>query len=73
MGPNGNIGYPFKPEEIDHFMSVITKEGRRIDADAAESAPASPSKRTPSGFRSKSTLADPQRQLQRPHRVDFSW
>ena len=31
-GPQGNIGYPFKPEEIDHFMALITKEGRRIDA-----------------------------------------
>jgi hypothetical protein len=30
-GPGGNIGYPFKPEEIDHFMTLITKEGRRIE------------------------------------------
>ena len=30
-GPNGNIGYPFKPEEIDHFMALITKEARRIE------------------------------------------
>jgi thioredoxin-related protein len=31
-GPQGNIGYPFKPEEIDHFMALVTKEGRRIEA-----------------------------------------
>jgi thioredoxin-related protein len=35
-GPNGNIGYPFKPEEIDHFMSLITKESRRIDSAAGD-------------------------------------
>jgi hypothetical protein len=29
-GPKGNIGYPFKPEEIDHFMALITKEGTHI-------------------------------------------
>jgi thioredoxin-related protein len=33
-GPKGNIGCPFEPWEIDHFMSVIGKECRRIDADA---------------------------------------
>ncbi len=33
-GPKGNIGYPFAPEEIDHFMTVISKDARRIDADA---------------------------------------
>jgi hypothetical protein len=31
-GPAGNIGYPFKPEEIEHFMTLITKESRRLDA-----------------------------------------
>ena len=31
-GPQGNIGYPFKPEEIDHFMTLITKVSRRIDS-----------------------------------------
>ncbi len=30
-GPKGNIGYPFKPEEIDHFMALISREGRRIE------------------------------------------
>ena len=41
-GPQGNIGYPFKPEEIDHFMTLITKEGRRIDATAARATSCSP-------------------------------
>ncbi len=31
-GPGGNIGYPFKPEEIDHFMALVTGQGRRIEA-----------------------------------------
>ena len=31
-GPQGNIGYPFKPEEIDHFMALITSQSRRIEA-----------------------------------------
>lgn len=31
-GPRGNIGYPFKPEEIDHFMALITGQSRRIEA-----------------------------------------
>ncbi len=31
-GPKGNIGYPFKPEEIAHFMTLITSEGSHIDA-----------------------------------------
>jgi thioredoxin-related protein len=35
-GPKGNIGYPFKPEEIDHFMALITKEGGHIDAPSQE-------------------------------------
>jgi thioredoxin-related protein len=35
-GPKGNIGYPFAPEEIDHFMALITKEGRRIEASQRE-------------------------------------
>jgi hypothetical protein len=35
-GPHGNIGYPYKPEEIDHFMALITKEGRRIEASQRE-------------------------------------
>jgi hypothetical protein len=30
-GPQGNVGYPFKAEEIDHFMSLIAKECRRIE------------------------------------------
>jgi thioredoxin-related protein len=35
-GPQGNIGYPFEPHEIDHFMTLITKEGRRIEASQRE-------------------------------------
>ena len=36
-GPGGNnIGYPFKPEEIDHFMTLITKEGGHIEPAAQE-------------------------------------
>ncbi len=30
-GPQGNIGYPFKPEEIDAFMSLVKAHGRRIE------------------------------------------
>ena len=36
-GPKGNIGYPFKPEEIDHFMALIAKSGgQHIDSAAQE-------------------------------------
>jgi thioredoxin-related protein len=35
-GAKGNIGYPYAPEEIDHFMALITKEGRRIEAGQRE-------------------------------------
>jgi thioredoxin-related protein len=35
-GPKGNIGYPFKPEEIDHFMALITKQGGHIDSAGQE-------------------------------------
>jgi thiol-disulfide isomerase/thioredoxin len=30
-GPQGNIGYPFKPEEIAHFMSLVEKDCPRIE------------------------------------------
>jgi thiol-disulfide isomerase/thioredoxin len=30
-GRDGNIGYPFKPEEIDQFLAIIKGQGRRID------------------------------------------
>jgi thioredoxin-related protein len=30
-GPAGNIGYPAKPEEIDHFISMIRKTAHRIE------------------------------------------
>jgi thioredoxin-related protein len=35
-GPQGNIGYPFKPEEIDHFMTVISGQSRHIEAGQLE-------------------------------------
>jgi thioredoxin-related protein len=31
-GPKGNIGYPYKPEEIDHFLATVKGHARRIDA-----------------------------------------
>jgi thioredoxin-related protein len=30
-GPQGNIGYPFKPEEIDLFVGLIKGQARHID------------------------------------------
>ena len=30
-GPGGNIGYPAQPKEIDHFLSMVKGQGRRID------------------------------------------
>jgi thioredoxin-related protein len=30
-GPNGNIGYPAKPEEIAHFLAMVRGQARRID------------------------------------------
>jgi thioredoxin-related protein len=30
-GPKGNIGYPAKPEEIAHFLSMVKGQARRID------------------------------------------
>jgi thioredoxin-related protein len=30
-GPNGNIGYPAKPEEIAHFLAMVKGQARRID------------------------------------------
>ena len=31
-GPKGNIGYPYKPEEIDHFLATVKGQAHRIDA-----------------------------------------
>ncbi len=31
-GPKGNIGYPASPEEIDHFIHMIKKSARKLDA-----------------------------------------
>jgi len=50
-GPDGNIGYPVQPAEIEHFLSMLKKTTRRVSADqvgriekllraAAESIPA---------------------------------
>ncbi len=30
-GPKGNIGYPAMPEEIEHFMGMLRKSGRKIE------------------------------------------
>ncbi len=30
-GPGGNIGYPAKPNEVEHFLSMVKGQGRRID------------------------------------------
>ena len=30
-GPGGNIGYPGKPQGIDHFLAMVKGQGRRID------------------------------------------
>jgi thioredoxin-related protein len=30
-GPEGNIGYPFKPKEIDHFLTLVKGQGRHIE------------------------------------------
>ena len=30
-GPGGNIGYPAQPREVEHFLSMVKGQGRRID------------------------------------------
>jgi thioredoxin-related protein len=35
-GPEGNIGYPFKPKEIDHFLTTVKGTCRKIDAQQIE-------------------------------------
>lgn len=30
-GPDGNIGYPVEPREIEHFLSMVRKTARRIE------------------------------------------
>jgi len=32
-GPMGNIGYPFEPHEIDHFVVMLQKTARRSNED----------------------------------------
>jgi hypothetical protein len=31
-GPNGNIGYPSRPEAIDYFLTMIEKTKKRMSA-----------------------------------------
>jgi thioredoxin-related protein len=31
-GPEGNIGYPYKPGEIQHFLTTVKEQAHRIDA-----------------------------------------
>jgi hypothetical protein len=35
-GPDGNIGYPFKPKEIDQFVALIKGQARHIDEPQVE-------------------------------------
>ena len=32
-GPNGNIGYPFEPDEINHFIDMLKRTGRHISSE----------------------------------------
>jgi thiol-disulfide isomerase/thioredoxin len=34
FGPNGNIGYPYTPEEVDHFLSMLAGTKQRLSDDA---------------------------------------
>jgi uncharacterized protein YyaL (SSP411 family) len=36
-GPKGNIGYPFTPEEIQHFIGMLKKVHRKIEPSQIES------------------------------------
>jgi thioredoxin-related protein len=36
-GPKGNIGYPFAPEEIEHFIGMLKKVHRKIEGSQIES------------------------------------
>ncbi len=35
-GPDGNIGYPAKPAEIDHFLATVKSTSRKIDGEQIE-------------------------------------
>jgi thioredoxin-related protein len=35
-GPNGNIGYPLKPKEIDQFLAIVKGQCRHIDEQQLE-------------------------------------
>ena len=32
-GPSGNIGYPFEPTEIEHFIDMLKRTSRRISSE----------------------------------------
>jgi hypothetical protein len=32
-GPRGNIGYPFEPHEIEHFIVMLQQTAQRLTAD----------------------------------------
>jgi len=36
-GPNGNIGYPSRPEEIGYFLTMIERTKRRMSAQQIDS------------------------------------
>jgi thioredoxin-related protein len=35
-GRGGNIGYPYRPEEIDHFLATVKSTSRKIDGEQIE-------------------------------------
>ena len=39
-GPKGNIGYPVTPEEIEHFLGMLGKAARKLDATQIEAVEA---------------------------------
>lgn len=34
-GPKGNVGYPFEPHEIEHFMTMLKKTTRKMSPEQA--------------------------------------
>jgi hypothetical protein len=35
-GPDGNIGYPFEPKEIDQFLAIVQGQSRHLGASHLE-------------------------------------
>src|SRR6267378_2725898 len=31
-GPKGNVGYPYEPEEIEHFIGMLRQSARKLNA-----------------------------------------